>query len=161
MMTTVMPVAGLWALGEKPTGNFAVATPDDTRRCLSSIRRSGECEAAVRRGVKPKVSNASTPSGPIPWSAAVMSNGDDADQIALQPVNQGIRKTVEGQSPRVAGASVTQLGKTVQEAKRSIKFIGEFIRCDERAFACVPIDDGIGVGLRLVAKTDPHRLWRH
>jgi len=31
--------------------------------------------------------NASTPSNPIPWPAAVMSNGDDADHIDLQPVD--------------------------------------------------------------------------
>ncbi len=90
-----------------------------------------------------------------------MSNGDDADQIAMQSVNQRIWKTLEDQRPRVARANATQLGKPVQEAKRSIEFIGEFVCRSERAFTGVPIDSGIGIGLRLVAKTDPHRLWQH
>ena len=34
---------------------------------------------------------------------------------------------MEGQRPRVAGASMTQLWKPGQEAKRSIKFVGEFV----------------------------------
>lgn len=89
-----------------------------------------------------------------------MGDGDDADQIALQPIDQRIWKTVEGQRPRVAGANVTQLGKPIQEAKRSIEFVGEFIRCNDCAFADVPIDGGIGIGLRLAAKADPHRSWQ-
>ena len=90
-----------------------------------------------------------------------MSNGDDADYIDLQPVDQRIGETVERQRPRVARAGLAQLGEPVQEAKRLIEFIGKIICCDERAFADVPIDSGIGIVLRLVAKTDPHRLWQH
>lgn len=90
-----------------------------------------------------------------------MSNGDHADHIGLQPIDQRIRKTVEMQRPRVVRAGVAQLGEPAQEAKRLIEFIGEIIRCDERAFADVPIDSGIGIVLRLIAKTDLHRLWLH
>lgn len=101
------------------------------------------------------------PPDPIPWPATVTSNRNDADHIGLQSVNQRIRKTVEMKRPRVARASVAQLGESAQEAKRSIEFIGEIIRRDERVFADVPIDSGIGIGLRLIAKTDSHRLWQH
>jgi hypothetical protein len=87
-----------------------------------------------------------------------MSNGDDADYIDLQPVNQRIGETVERQRPRAALAGLPQLRKPVQEGKRLIEFIDEIIRCDERAFADVPIDSGIA--LRPTAKTDPHRLWQ-
>ena len=90
-----------------------------------------------------------------------MGNGDDADHVDLHLVNQGIGEAVERQRPRVARAGFAQLGKPFQEAKRLIELIGEIIRCDERTFADVPIDSGIGIGLRLVAKTDPHRLWQH
>ena len=89
-----------------------------------------------------------------------MSNGDDADCIGLQPINQRIVKTVERQHPRAALAGLAQFGEPVKEGKRLIEFIDEIICCDERAFADVPIDSGIGIALRLVAKTDPHRLWR-
>ncbi len=68
---------------------------------------------------------------------------------------------MERQRPRVARVGVTQLGESAQEAKRSIEFISEIIRCDECAFADVPIDSGIGVALRLIAKTDLHRLWQY
>ena len=90
-----------------------------------------------------------------------MRNGDDADHIGLQPVDQRIWKTVQMQRPRAACTGVAQLGEPAQEAQRSIEFIDEIICCDERAFADVPIDSGIGIALRLVAKTDPHRLWQH
>jgi len=99
--------------------------------------------------------NSPSPS-PVPGPAAVMSNDNDADHIDLHAVDQGIEKTVERQRSRVARAGLAP----VQEAKRSIEFIGEITRCDERAFADVPIDSGIGIGLSLVAKTDPRRLWR-
>lgn len=68
---------------------------------------------------------------------------------------------MERQCPRVARVGVAQLGESAQEAKRLIEFIGEIIRCDECAFADVPIDSGIGVALRLIAKTNPHRLWQY
>ena len=47
------------------------------------------------------------PPHPIPWPAAVMSNGDDTDHIDLQPVDQRIGEAVERQSPRVARAVVS------------------------------------------------------
>lgn len=90
-----------------------------------------------------------------------MGNGDDADDIDLQPVDQRIGETMERQRSRVARAGLAQLGEPVQQAKYSIKFIDEIIGCNERAFADVPVDSGVGIALRLIAKTDPHRLWRH
>jgi len=90
-----------------------------------------------------------------------MGNRDDADYIGLQPVDQRKGKTVERQRSRVARAGMAQLGKPVQEAKRSIEFIDEIIRCDECAFADEPIDSGIGIRLSLIAKTDLHRPWQH
>ncbi len=89
-----------------------------------------------------------------------MSNGDDADHIDLQPVNQRIGETMERQRPRAALAGLAQLREPVQEGKCLIEFIDEIIRRDERAFADVPIDSGIGIALRLTAKTDPHRFWQ-
>ena len=65
---------------------------------------------------------------------------------------------MERQRPRVARVGVAQLGESAQEAERLIEFFGEIIRCDELAFADVPIDSGIGIALRLIAKTDLHRL---
>jgi len=103
----------------------------------------------------------STSPNPIPWSAAVMGNGNDADHIALQTVNQRIGETVERQRPRVVCAGFAQLGELAQESKCLIDRISEIICCDERAFADVPIDSGIGIGLDLAAKTDRHQFWRH
>ena len=96
----------------------------------------------------------------MPRPAAVMSYRDDADYIGLQPVDQRIGETVERQRPGVARAGLAQLGETVQEAKRLIEFIGEIIGCDKRTFADVPVDGGIGIGSRRIAKTDPHQLWQ-
>jgi hypothetical protein len=42
--------------------------------------------------------------------------------------------------------------------KRLIEFIGEIIRSDIRAFADVPVSSRIGIGSRLVAKTDQSGL---
>ena len=98
---------------------------------------------------------------PIPRSAAVMSNGNNADAIVLQPVNQGIGKAVEWQRPRVACASFAQLGELAQEAKCFIEFVSEIVCRDERALSDVPIDSGISIGLRLAAKTDLHWFLRH
>lgn len=90
-----------------------------------------------------------------------MSDGDDADHIDLQAVNQGIGKTVERQRSRVARDQFAQFGEPIQKAKRLIELVGEIIRCNECAFAYVPIDGSIGISLCLVAKTDQHRLWQH
>ena len=90
-----------------------------------------------------------------------MRNSDDPDHIDSHAVDQRIGKAVERQSSRVARDGSAQFGKPVQEIKRLIEFIGEIIRCDKRAFADVPIDSRIGIGLRLVAKTDPHQFWQN
>ena len=84
-------------------------------------------------------------SDPIPGSAAVLGDGDDADYIDLKPVDQRIGKAVERQHPRVARAGFAQLREPLQEVKRLIHRIGEIVRCDKRAFADVPIDNCIGV----------------
>ena len=67
-----------------------------------------------------------------------MGDGNDADHIALQPVDQRIGETVEGKRPCVVRAGFAQPGELAQQAKRSIEFIGEILCCDERAFADVP-----------------------
>lgn len=90
-----------------------------------------------------------------------MGNGNDADIIILQPVNQGIGETVEWQRPRVARASFAQLGELAQEAKCFIEFVSKIICCCERSLSDVPIDSGISIGLRLAAKTDLHWFLRH
>lgn len=102
MMTTVMPVAGLWALGEEPTGDFAVVTRDGTRRCLLSMRQSSECELAVTRGVKPKVLNALSPFAPISGSAPMVRHGQDTQGIGINSVHDGIRISMNHHAPGVA-----------------------------------------------------------
>lgn len=96
------------------------------------------------------------PPGPIPRSAAVMRNGDDADCIDLQPVDDGIREAVKSQCPCIACTGFTQFGEPAQQVKRLIDLINKIIRCSERAFPDIPIDGSMGVGVRLVAKIDPH-----
>lgn len=98
---------------------------------------------------------------PISWSAAVMGDGNDADHIALQTVDQRIGETRERKRPRVAHTGFAQLGKPVQNVQCLTDLIGEIVCCDQRAFADIPIDSGVGIGLRLAAKTDSQRLWRH
>ena len=90
-----------------------------------------------------------------------MGNGDDANRIVLQPVNQGIGKTMERQGSCVVCAGFAQLGELADEAQCLIDLISEIICCDERAFADVPVNSGIGIGLRLFAKADSHRFWQH
>lgn len=60
------------------------------------------------------------------------------------------------QRPSVARADPAHFGKLAQVVKRLIDLISKIIRCNERAFADIPIDGSMGVGLRLVAKIDPH-----
>lgn len=94
------------------------------------------------------------PPDPITRSAALVCNGDDADCIDLQPVDEGIREAVESQCPCIARTGFTQFGEPAQEVKRLIELIDEIVRCNERAFPDILIDGGIG--LRLVAKIDLH-----
>ncbi len=95
------------------------------------------------------------PTGPISQSAAVMDNGNNADYVNVQPINQGIRKAVKSQRPSAARADPAQFGKATQVVKRLIDLISKIIHCNERAFPDTPIDGSMGVGLRLVAKVDP------
>jgi len=97
---------------------------------------------------------ASAPLRPIGGAAAVMGNGDDTDGIALQPVNQGIGKTMKGKRPRPVRTAFAQRGELPQQPERSFDLVDEVVRRDECAFADIPVDGGIGVGLRLITKTD-------
>jgi len=89
-----------------------------------------------------------------------MGNGNDTDHIALQPVKQGIGKTMERQRPRVMSAGFAQLGELAQEAKCPLDFVGEIICRIECTFADIPVDSGIGVSLRLAAKADWQQFLR-
>ena len=90
-----------------------------------------------------------------------MNNGNDANRIALQSINQRIREAMKRQRPRVVQASFAQFDKLTQEAKCPIEFISEILCRDERIFADVPIHSGIRIGLRLAAKADRCQFWRH
>jgi len=63
---------------------------------------------------------------------------------------------VKSQYPSVMGAGLTQFREPAQAVKRLIDLISKVIRCNERAFPNIPIDGSMGIGLRLVAKIDPH-----
>ena len=97
-----MMTAALRVPGETPTGHFAVVTRDDTRRCLLSMRRSNECDLAVRRDVKPKAPNALSPSAPISGSASMVRHGQDAQGIGINSVHDGIRISMNHHAPGVA-----------------------------------------------------------
>ena len=90
-----------------------------------------------------------------------MGYGDDADGIGLQPVNQGIRKTMERQHPRIVQAGFAQFRKLGQHAHRLFDLAEKIIRSDEGAFAGVPFNSGVGIGLCLAAKTEGKQPWRH
>ena len=90
-----------------------------------------------------------------------MSNGNDANNIVSQPVDQGIGEAMKRQRPRVVRTTFTQCGELVEKLECTIKLFGEIFRRDERAFADILIDRCIGVGLRLDAKADLNRFWRH
>ncbi len=87
-----------------------------------------------------------------------MGNGNDANSIVSQPVDQGIGEAMERQRPRVVRTTFAQCGELVEKVERSTKLIGEIFRRDERAFADIPIDRCIGIGLRLGAKADLNRF---
>ncbi|HUX62752.1 MAG TPA: hypothetical protein VMV64_03255 [Sulfuricella sp.] len=101
-MTTAVTTAALRAPGETPTGRFAVVTRDDTRRCLSSMRRSSGCELAVRRDAKPKVLNALSPFAPISGAAPMVRYGQHAQDIGINSVHDGIGISMNHHAPGVA-----------------------------------------------------------
>lgn len=90
-----------------------------------------------------------------------MGNGNDANRIALQTVNQRIGKAMKRQRSRVVQADPAQFDELAQEAKHPIEFISEILCCNERAFADVPIHGGIRIGVRLVAKADRCQFSRY
>lgn len=87
----------------------------------------------------------------------MVGNGNDANGIALQPVNQGIRKAMKGKRTGLVHTAVTQRWKLSQQSEGSFNLVDEVVRRNERAFVDIPVDGGIGIGLRLFTKTD----WRH
>ncbi len=90
-----------------------------------------------------------------------MGYGDDAYRIGLQPVNQGIRKTMERQHPRIVQAGFAQFRESGQHAHRLLDLAEKIIRSDEGAFAGVPFNSGVGISLCLAAKAEGKRPWRH
>ncbi len=89
----------------------------------------------------------------------MMGDSDDANHIVLQPVNQGIGETMERESSCVVCAGLAQFGELVEVVQCLIEFIGEVACCYKRPYADVPVNSGIGIGLRLFAKFDLHRFW--
>jgi len=86
--------------------------------------------------------------------------GNDADGIALETVNQGIGKTMEGKRPRLVHATCTKCRELLQQPERSLNLINEVICCNEGAFADIPVNGGIGIGLSFFAKTDSRHFLR-
>ncbi len=90
-----------------------------------------------------------------------MGDGNDADSVGLQSVDQGIREVMERQHPSFSGTRFAELGETGQHAQRLFDLADKILCGDECAFAYVPIDSGVGVDLSLAAKTNREQLWRH
>lgn len=90
----------------------------------------------------------------------MVGNGNDANGIALQAVNQGIGKTMEGKRTGLVRTALTQRGKLSQQSDGSFNLVDEVVCRNERAFVDIPVDGGIGVGLRLFAKTDLRHFLR-
>ncbi len=98
---------------------------------------------------------------PVSGAAAVMGYGDDAYRIGLQLVNQGIRKAMERQHPRIVQTGLTQLRESGQHIHCLLDLVEKIIRSDECAFADVPFDSGVGIRLCLTAKADRVLFWQH
>lgn len=94
------------------------------------------------------------PPRPVSRAAAMVSDSDDSNDITLQMVNQGVGKTMKGKRPRLVRTAFTHRGKLPQQPERPFDLVDEVIRCEERTFADISVNGGIGVGLRFVAKTD-------
>lgn len=90
----------------------------------------------------------------------MVGNRNDANGIALQTVNQGIGKTMERKRPRFVYTTFAQCRKLFQQIKGAFNFIDKVIGCNERAFSDVPVNSGIGIGLRFLAKTDSRHFLR-
>lgn len=87
-----------------------------------------------------------------------MSNGDDANNIISQPVEQGIGETMKRQQPRVVHTTFAQCSELIEKVKRTTKLFGEIFHRNERAFADIPVGRCIDVGLCLGAKADLNRF---
>lgn len=91
----------------------------------------------------------------------MMGDSDDTDGIALYSVNQGIRKIMEGKRSGLAFTTLTHCRELSQQSERTFDLVDELVRCAKRAFADVPINGGIGIGLRFIANADlKHFLHR-
>ena len=88
----------------------------------------------------------------------MVGNCNDTNGIALQAINQGVRKPMEGKRPRLVCAAFTQRRELLQQPEGSLNLIDEVFRCDEGAFADIPVNGGIGIDLRFFTKTDSRRF---
>ena len=61
---------------------------------------------------------------------------------------------MEGKRPYLACTTLAQRGKLLQQDKGAFNLINEVLCCDEGAFADIPVNGGIGISLRFLAKTD-------
>lgn len=90
----------------------------------------------------------------------MMGDGNDTDGIALQSIDQGIGKTMERKRSRLVHTAFAQCGELHQQTERPFDLIDEVVCCDERAFADIPVNGGIGISLRFFAKTDSRHSLR-
>lgn len=84
----------------------------------------------------------------------MVCNSNNVKGTALKSVDQGIGKTMEWKRPYLVRAAFTQRGELLQQPERTFDLVDEVIRRNVRAFADIPVNGGIGVGLRFLAKTD-------
>ncbi len=67
---------------------------------------------------------------------------------------------MEGKRPRFVHTTSTQRGKLLQQPEGSFDLVDEVFRCNERAFADIPVNGGISICLRFFAKADPRHFLR-
>ena len=68
---------------------------------------------------------------------------------------------MKGQHPRIMQAGFSQFRESGQHFQLTLDFAEKVIRCDEGAFADIPFDSGVCIGLCLAAKADGVLFWRH
>ena len=90
----------------------------------------------------------------------MMRDRDDANLVALNTVDQRIGKTVKRQHSYVVNGLLAHRRKVTQQTIRLIECIGEILCGYKSALTDISVGSSIGIGLRFVAKTDSHQLWR-
>lgn len=90
----------------------------------------------------------------------MVGNGNNADDIALQAVNQGIGEAMKRKRSRLVRAAFAHRRKLLQQVERPFDFVDEVVRCNQRAFADILVNGGIGISLRFFVKTDLRHLLR-